>query len=74
MFSSHEQNICVSSHICLFYRSTGHKVENSDLLDNLRLTIISDLLKYNQEPRMGEGFGTQAPLKKLDVVDIATPI
>lgn len=58
----------IHTRVLVTQTSTGRKVENSDLLDNLRLTIISDLLKYNQEPRMGEGFGTQAPLKKLDVV------
>ncbi|XP_024969917.1 ACT domain-containing protein ACR12-like [Cynara cardunculus var. scolymus] len=57
--------------------STGRKVEDPDLLERIRLTIINNLLKYHPESSsrlaMGEAFGIQAPVKKLDV-DIATHI
>lgn len=57
--------------------STGRKVEDPDLLESIRLTIINNLLKYHPESSarlaMGEAFGIQAPDKKLDV-DIATHI
>nr|GEY64752.1 hypothetical protein [Tanacetum cinerariifolium] len=57
--------------------STGRKVEDPDLLESIRLTIINNLLKYHPESSarlaMGEAFGIQAPVKKLDV-DIATHI
>ncbi|PWA39346.1 ACT domain-containing protein [Artemisia annua] len=59
------------------YRSTGRKLEDPDLLESIRLTIINNLLKYHPESSarlaMGEAFGIQAPDKKLDV-DIATHI
>ncbi|KAI3757162.1 hypothetical protein L6452_04696 [Arctium lappa] len=57
--------------------TTGRKVEDPDLLERIRLTIINNLLKYHPESSlrlaMGEAFGIQAPVKKLDV-DIATHI
>ncbi|XP_047321699.1 ACT domain-containing protein ACR12-like [Impatiens glandulifera] len=57
--------------------STGRKVEDPDLLERIRLTIINNLLKYHPESSeqlaMGEVFGVKAPEKKLDV-DIATHI
>ncbi|XP_052199469.1 ACT domain-containing protein ACR12 isoform X2 [Diospyros lotus] len=57
--------------------STGRKVEDPDLLERIRLTIINNLLKYHPESSeqlaMGEAFGIKAPEKKLDV-DIATHI
>ncbi|XP_062175339.1 ACT domain-containing protein ACR12 [Alnus glutinosa] len=56
---------------------TGRKVEDPDMLERIRLTIISNLLKYHPESSvqlaMGEAFGIIAPEKKLDV-DIATHI
>lgn len=56
---------------------TGRKVEDPDLLESIRLTIINNLLKYHPESSerlaMGEAFGIKAPEKKLDV-DIATHI
>ncbi|XP_059665906.1 ACT domain-containing protein ACR12 isoform X1 [Cornus florida] len=56
---------------------TGRKVEDPDLLERIRLTIINNLLKYHPESSeqlaMGEAFGIKAPTKKLDV-DIATHI
>ncbi|CAI9280677.1 unnamed protein product [Lactuca saligna] len=57
--------------------STGRKVEDPELLEAIRLTIISNLLKYHPESSaqlaMGEAFGIEAPKHKLDV-DIATRI
>ncbi|KAL2548981.1 ACT domain-containing protein ACR12 [Forsythia ovata] len=57
--------------------SNGRKVEDPDLLERIRLTIINNLLKYHPESSerlaMGEAFGIKAPEKKLDV-DIATHI
>ncbi|KAK1300318.1 hypothetical protein QJS10_CPB13g01595 [Acorus calamus] len=58
-------------------RGTGRKVEDPDLLERIRLTIINNLLKYHPESSeqlaMGEAFGIKAPEKKLDI-DIATHI
>ncbi|KAL2557905.1 ACT domain-containing protein ACR12 [Forsythia ovata] len=58
-------------------RATGRKVEDPDLLERIRLTIINNLLKYHPESSerlaMGEAFGIKAPEKKLDV-DSATHI
>ncbi|KAJ6727427.1 ACT DOMAIN-CONTAINING PROTEIN ACR12 [Salix purpurea] len=54
---------------------SGRKVEDPDMLERIRLTIINNLLKYHPESSerlaMGEAFGIKAPEKKLDV-DIAT--
>ncbi|GAV82048.1 ACT domain-containing protein [Cephalotus follicularis] len=56
---------------------TGRKVEDPELLERIRLTIINNLLKYHpessQQLAMGEAFGIKAPEKKLDV-DIATHV
>ncbi|XP_016551209.1 ACT domain-containing protein ACR12 isoform X2 [Capsicum annuum] len=56
---------------------TGRKVEDPDLLENIRLTIINNLMKYHPESSerlaMGEAFGIKAPEKKPDV-DVATHI
>ncbi|KAK9283918.1 hypothetical protein L1049_012173 [Liquidambar formosana] len=56
---------------------TGRKVEDPDILERIRLTIINNLLHYHPESSerlaMGEAFGIKAPQKKLDV-DIATHI
>ncbi|KAE8038800.1 hypothetical protein FH972_011273 [Carpinus fangiana] len=56
---------------------TGRKVDDPDMLERIRLTIINNLLKYHPESSvqlaMGEAFGIIAPEKKLDV-DIATHI
>ncbi|XP_077241270.1 ACT domain-containing protein isoform X2 [Tasmannia lanceolata] len=58
-------------------QDTGRKVEDPDMLERIRLTIINNLLKYHPESSerlaMGEAFGIKAPQKKLDV-DIATHI
>ncbi|KVI06119.1 hypothetical protein Ccrd_015551 [Cynara cardunculus var. scolymus] len=57
--------------------STGRKVEDPELLEAIRLTIISNLLLYHPESSaqlaMGETFGIEAPKQKIDV-DIATRI
>ncbi|RDX83394.1 ACT domain-containing protein ACR12 [Mucuna pruriens] len=57
--------------------NTGRKVEDPDMLERIRLTIISNLLKYHPESSeqlaMGEVFGIKAPKKKLDD-DFATRI
>ncbi|KAA3454131.1 ACT domain-containing protein ACR12 isoform X2 [Gossypium australe] len=46
----------------------GRKVEDPDLLERIRLTIINNLLKYHPESSerlaMGEAFGVKAPGKK----------
>ncbi|KAI4385771.1 hypothetical protein MLD38_003764 [Melastoma candidum] len=56
---------------------TGRKVEDPDLLERIRLTIINNLLQYHPESSvqlaLGEAFGIKAPEKKIDV-DIATYI
>ncbi|PON84149.1 ACT domain containing protein [Trema orientale] len=56
---------------------SGRKVEDPDMLERIRLTVINNLLKYHpessQQLAMGEAFGIQAPEKKLDV-DVATHI
>ncbi|XP_019191907.1 PREDICTED: ACT domain-containing protein ACR12 [Ipomoea nil] len=57
--------------------ATGRKVEDPDLLERIRLTIINNLIKYHPESSerlaMGEAFGIKAPEKKPDV-DVATHI
>ncbi|XP_020265863.1 ACT domain-containing protein DS12, chloroplastic [Asparagus officinalis] len=56
--------------------STGRKVEDPELLEAIRLTIINNLLEYHPESSsqlaMGATFGTEQP-KEVDV-DIATHI
>ncbi|KAK4593334.1 hypothetical protein RGQ29_017449 [Quercus rubra] len=56
---------------------TGRKVEDPDMLERIRLTIINNLLEYHPECSvqlaLGEAFGIKAPEKKLDI-DIATHI
>ncbi|CAH8306904.1 unnamed protein product [Eruca vesicaria subsp. sativa] len=58
-------------------QDSGRKVEDPDLLEQIRLTIINNLLKYHPECSeqlaMGETFGIKGPEKKVDV-DIATHI
>ncbi|KAL6641880.1 hypothetical protein ACP70R_020061 [Stipagrostis hirtigluma subsp. patula] len=55
----------------------GRKVEDPDMLEKIRLTIINNLLQYHPESSeklaMGEFFGVKPPEKKV-VVDIATHI
>lgn len=56
---------------------TGRKVENPELIEAVRLTIIRNLLQYHPESgerlAMGAAWGIKAPKKKLDA-DIATHI
>jgi len=56
---------------------SGRKVEDPDMLEKIRLTIIQNLLKYHPESSerlaMGEAFGVKAPEKKPDV-DVSTHI
>lgn len=56
---------------------SGRKVEDPDMLEQIRLTIIDNLLKYHPESSerlaMGEAFGVKAPVQKPDV-DVATHI
>ncbi|XP_066358571.1 ACT domain-containing protein ACR12-like [Miscanthus floridulus] len=56
---------------------SGRKVEDPDMLERIRLTIINNLLQYHPESSeklaMGEFFGIKPPEKKV-VVDIATRI
>lgn len=55
---------------------TGRKIEDPEMLEAIRLTIISNMIEYHPESSsllaMGNAFGIQAPAK-LDV-DIATHI
>lgn len=57
--------------------NSGRKVEDPDMLERIRLTIINNLLKYHPESSerlaMGEAFGVKAPVQKPDV-DVATHI
>lgn len=57
--------------------STGRKVEDPELLEAIRLTIINNLLEYHPESSaqlaMGATFGIEPPQQKVDV-DIATRI
>ncbi|KAL4313017.1 hypothetical protein GQ457_01G043500 [Hibiscus cannabinus] len=56
---------------------TGRKVEDPELLEAIRLTIINNLLEYHPESSsqlaMGATFGVEPPKEKVDV-DIATHI
>ncbi|MCO5586393.1 hypothetical protein L7F22_040333 [Adiantum nelumboides] len=56
---------------------TGRKIENPELLEKVRLTVLANLLKYHPESSeslaLGEAWGIKAPLKKVDV-DISTSI
>ncbi|XP_045831012.1 ACT domain-containing protein ACR12 isoform X2 [Trifolium pratense] len=56
---------------------TGRKVEDPDMLERIRLTIINNLLQYHPESgeqlALGEVFGLKAPNKKLGI-EIATHI
>ncbi|WVZ88374.1 hypothetical protein U9M48_034901 [Paspalum notatum var. saurae] len=52
----------------------GRKVEDPDMLERIRLTIINNLLQYHPESSeklaMGEFFGIKPPEKKASIVDI----
>jgi len=55
----------------------GRKVEDPDMLEKIRLTIINNLLEYHPESSeklaMGEFFGIKPPEKKVDV-NVATHV
>ncbi|CAL4995497.1 unnamed protein product [Urochloa decumbens] len=55
----------------------GRKVEDPDMLERIRLTIINNLLQYHPESSeklaMGEFFGIKPPEKKVRI-DIATHV
>ncbi|KAI8021163.1 ACT domain-containing protein ACR11, partial [Camellia lanceoleosa] len=57
--------------------NTGRKVDDPELLEAIRLTIINNLLEYPPESSaqlaMGAAFGIEQPTEKVDV-DIATRI
>lgn len=57
--------------------TAGRKIENPEVLEQIRLTIINNLLQYHPESSenlaMGEAFGIKPPTKKLDI-DVATHI
>ncbi|KAK8551675.1 hypothetical protein V6N13_120122 [Hibiscus sabdariffa] len=57
--------------------STGRKVEDPELLEAIRLTIINNLLEYHPESSsqlaMGATFGVEPPKEMVDV-DIATHV
>ncbi|CAK9163215.1 unnamed protein product [Ilex paraguariensis] len=57
--------------------ATGRKVEDPELLEAIRLTIINNLLEYHPESSaqlaMGAAFGVLPPTQKIDM-DIATHI
>ncbi|KAL3512025.1 hypothetical protein ACH5RR_024742 [Cinchona calisaya] len=57
--------------------STGRKVEDPELLETIRLTIINNMLQYHPESSsqlaMGAAFGVAQPSQQVDV-DIATHI
>ncbi|KAG8089052.1 hypothetical protein GUJ93_ZPchr0011g28393 [Zizania palustris] len=55
----------------------GRKVEDPDMIEKIRLTIINNLLQYHPESSeklaMGEVFGIKPPEEKVDV-DVATHV
>ncbi|XP_064959785.1 ACT domain-containing protein DS12, chloroplastic-like isoform X4 [Musa acuminata AAA Group] len=57
--------------------STGRKVDDPELLEAIRLTIINNMLEYHPESSsqlaMGAAFGVEPPGQEVDV-DIATHI
>jgi UTP:GlnB (protein PII) uridylyltransferase len=61
----------------MLYRSTGRKIDDPELLEAVRLTIINNMIQYHPESSsqlaMGATFGPEAPAEQVDV-DIATHI
>ncbi|TVU42099.1 hypothetical protein EJB05_08504 [Eragrostis curvula] len=57
--------------------STGRKIDDPELLEAVRLTIINNMLQYHPESSsklaMGATFGPEAPTEQVDL-DIATHI
>ncbi|KAJ4958089.1 hypothetical protein NE237_025200 [Protea cynaroides] len=62
---------------CITKADTGRKIEDPELLEAIRLTIINNMLQYHPESSaqlaMGAAFGDVPPEQKVDV-DIATHI
>ncbi|RZC71083.1 hypothetical protein C5167_034253 [Papaver somniferum] len=62
---------------CITKADTGRKVEEPELLEAIRLTIINNLLEYHPESSaqlaMGVAFGIEPPKQEIDV-DIATHV
>ncbi|XP_073123933.1 ACT domain-containing protein ACR12 isoform X2 [Henckelia pumila] len=71
------ENSVIQTKFFITRLSTGRKVEDPDVLERIRLTIINNLLKFHPESSerlaMGETFGVKPPEKKIDV-EIATHI
>ncbi|XP_060205323.1 ACT domain-containing protein ACR11-like [Lycium barbarum] len=63
--------------LCITHASTGRKVEDPEILEAIRLTIINNMMEFHPESSsrlaMGEAFGAFQPDHKIDV-DIATHI
>jgi len=57
--------------------STGRKIDDPELLEAVRLTIINNMIQYHPESSsqlaMGATFGPEAPAEQVDV-DIATHV
>ncbi|OIT02814.1 PREDICTED: ACT domain-containing protein ACR11 [Nicotiana attenuata] len=75
-------NVCLDSSgkhnkFAITKASTGRKVDDPELLEAIRLTIINNMMEYHPESSsmlaMGEAFGVFQPFQKIDV-DIATHI
>ncbi|XP_055831682.1 ACT domain-containing protein ACR11-like [Solanum dulcamara] len=75
-------NVCLDSSgkhnkFAITKASTGRKVNDPELLEAIRLTIINNMMEYHPESSsrlaMGEAFGVFQPYQKIDV-DIATHI
>ncbi|XP_059299739.1 ACT domain-containing protein ACR11-like [Lycium ferocissimum] len=75
-------NVCLDSSgkhnkFAITKASTGRKVDDPELLEAIRLTIINNMMEYHPESgsrfAMGEAFGAFQPYQKIDV-DIATHI
>ncbi|XP_015079657.1 ACT domain-containing protein ACR11-like isoform X1 [Solanum pennellii] len=75
-------NVCLDSSgkhntFAITKASTGRKVDDPELLEAIRLTIINNMMEYHPESSsrlaMGEAFGVFQPYQKIDV-DIATHI
>ncbi|XP_043719773.1 ACT domain-containing protein ACR11 isoform X1 [Telopea speciosissima] len=62
---------------CITRADTGRKIEDPELLEAIRLTIINNMLQYHPESSaqlaMGAAFGIVPPEQQVDV-DIATHI
>ncbi|XP_042376060.1 ACT domain-containing protein DS12, chloroplastic-like isoform X1 [Zingiber officinale] len=75
-------NVCLDSSgkhnkFAITRASTGRKIEDPELLETIRLTIINNLIEYHPESSsqlaMGAAFGVEPPSQQVDV-DVATHI